>query len=333
MFKDKSAAPGGSSGQTPALSDEGGVKEGRKIAMNHIQESLHHMRDEVVAFTERISPRDILGIVLGSAVAAASMQWVVIPAGLLTGGVSGVAIIANRLCHWDVGLLYLLMNIPIFIAGFRSISSRFALYSLIGTLSLSGFLTLFALFKLDFGLDDVLLSAILGGVIGGIGGGINLRCHGSGGGLDIIAVMMKRYRGVSIGSTMLAGNITVLLIFLFFSNIEMVLFTAIGFFVSSRTIDTVESGLSMAKTVFIISARNEEIGHHIMENIHRGCTFIDGHGGWSGCSYKVIMATVARSQLPRLKEMVFALDPRAFVIVHDSTEVFGGGFKASDAEF
>ncbi|MDO4539777.1 MAG: YitT family protein [Syntrophomonadaceae bacterium] len=301
--------------------------------MPNFQESLHHMRDDLVAFTERISLRDLLGILLGSAIVAVGMQGVIIPAGLLTGGVSGVAIIVARLTAWDIGLLYLLMNIPIFIAGFRSISYRFALYSLVGTLSLSGFLTLFAWLGVNFGVDDLLLSTVLGGVITGLGSGINLRCHGSGGGLDIIAVMMKRYRGVNIGSTMMAGNIIVLAAFLFFSNIEMVLFSAIGFFISSRTIDAVESGLSVTKTAFIISSQNEEIRTHIMENLHRGCTIIDGHGGWSGQDYKVIMVTVARNQLPHLKEIVFTFDQHAFVIVHDSTEVIGRGFKAGDADF
>lgn len=301
--------------------------------MSNLQESLHHMREGLAVFTERISLRDILGILLGSAIVAAGMQAVIIPAGLLSGGVSGVAIIIGRLSHWDIGLLYLLLNIPIFIAGFRSISSRFALYSIIGTLSLSGFLTLFALLKLNFGIDELLLSCILGGVITGLGSGINLRCHGSGGGLDILAVMMKRYRSISIGTSMMAGNIIVLTIFLFFSNIELTLYSAIAFFVSSRTLDAVESGLSASKTAFIVSARSADITHHIMDNLHRGCTILDGHGAWAGMDYKVIMITVARSQLPRLKEMVFALDPHAFVIIHDSNEVFGRGFKSGDAEF
>ena len=301
--------------------------------MTHLQDSIEQLRDEFDRFRERISLRDILGIILGSAIMAWGMQSIIIPAGLLTGGVSGVAIIISRLSGWEVSLLYLLLNIPIFIAGFRSISSRFALYSLIGTLSLSGFLAIFALFPWDFGIEELLLSAILGGVINGLGAGLNLRCHGSGGGLDILAVMMKRYRGVSIGTSMLVGNLIVLVFFLFFSNIELALFTAIGFFVTSKVTDTVESGLSVSKTAFIISNCSVQISHEILENLNRGCTWLQGQGAWSGEEYSIIMVTVARNQLPRLKELVFHLDPAAFVIVNDSVEVLGQGFKAGDSDF
>jgi uncharacterized membrane-anchored protein YitT (DUF2179 family) len=186
---------------------------------------------------------------------------------------------------------------------------------------------------LNFHVDDVLLASILGGVLGGIGTGINLRSKGSTGGLDIISAIIKRYWGYSFGVTSLAFNLVVIGIFAVSSGIELALFTAISMFVNSKVIDSVESGLSVSKTILIISKSYDDIAHAILEDMHRGCTIIDGRGAYTGEEKSILMVTVAKTQLPRLKEIVFEIDPNAFITINESIEVYGQGFKSSRADF
>lgn len=282
-------------------------------------------------YAERISVKDIAGILIGAFILAVSIQAVIVPAHLLTGGITGIAIIIHFFTGLDVGMGYVILNIPIFIAGYRFISRRFAFYSLLGIVALTLFLSLTR--SLNFHIDDVLLASILGGVLGGIGTGLNLRSKGSTGGLDIISAIVKRYWGYSFGVTSLAFNLVVIGIFAVSSGIELALFTAISMFVSSKVIDSVESGPSISKTILIISKYYDEIAHAILEDMHRGCTIIDGRGAYTREEKNILMVTVGKTQLPRLKEIVFEIDPNAFITINESIEVYGQGFKSSRADF
>ncbi len=289
--------------------------------------------ENIMRFREKISFRDIAGILIGSAILAFAIQYILVPAHLLTGGVSGVAIILNFFTGIQVWIFYVVLNIPIFIAGYRSISTRFALYSLLGTLALTLFLGIFENISLNLGIHDLLLVAVLGGTLTGIGSGINLRCKGSTGGLDIIAVIFKRYWGYNFGTTSFAVNLIILMVFLFSNSIELTLYTAISMFISSKVLDTVEAGPSASKSAMIVSEKSEEIAHVIMENVHRGCTFLPGQGAYTGQDRKILMVTFGKRQLPKLKEIVFELDPHAFITISDAIEVIGQGFKASNSDF
>lgn len=173
-------------------------------------------------YREVFSTRDIVGIILGSFILAVAIQWVLVPANLLTGGVGGIAIILKFLTGVDLWVWYLLLNIPIFIAGYKYVSTRFIVYSLIGTLVLTLFLGI--LKPLDWNLNDSLLSAVLGGVIAGVGSGIIMHSKGSTGGLDIIAVLVRRFRGYNIGQVYFASNLLVLTLSLITFDIKMALF-------------------------------------------------------------------------------------------------------------
>jgi uncharacterized membrane-anchored protein YitT (DUF2179 family) len=282
-------------------------------------------------YAERIAVKDIAGILIGAFIIATSIQSVLVPAHLLTGGLSGIAIIIHFFTNLDIWVGYVLLNIPVFIAGYRFISRRFAFYSLIGIFALTFFLGMAR--NWNFQIDDVLLAAILGGVLNGIGTGINLRCHGSTGGLDIIAAIVKRYWGYSFGVISLTFNLLIIGVFAAGSGIELALLTAISMFIGSKVIDWVESGPSISKTVMIISQYSEDIAHAILENMHRGCTIIEGKGAYTGEQKNILMVTVGKTQLPKLKEIVFQLDPHAFITINESIEVYGQGFKSSSSEF
>ena len=282
-------------------------------------------------YIEKISLRDISGILLGCFILAVAIQGVLVPAHLFSGGVTGIAIILKYLTSLDIWLWYTILNVPIFLAGYKFVSRRFVVYSIMGTAALSLFLAL--LKPVHLYIDDILLASILGGVLSGIGTGIIFRCKGSSGGTDIIAVIVKRFWGYNIGQTGFSINIVVLALSLVTSTIELALFSAIAIFVSSQMVDMVETGLQTSRTAMIISQKSQDIAAVVLNNLNRGCTYLPGIGAYSGDDVRIIMTTVAKTQLPRLKEIVFQVDSHAFIIINEAIEVYGQGFKKREADF
>ncbi|MEN6461808.1 MAG: YitT family protein [Syntrophomonas sp.] len=286
----------------------------------------------LISYREKISIKDIIGIIVGSFILAVSIQAIIVPAHLLTGGISGIAIMIHYfLTKVDIWVLYIALNIPIFLAGIKFISRRFTFYSLLGAFALTFFLGITS--SLNFHIKDVFLASLLGGVIHGIGSGIVFRSKGSTGGLDIISAIIKRFWGFNIGETFLVFNLIIIGIFLFTANIELALFSAISIFVGSKTVDTVITGPNISKTVLIISDHSQEIAKEILHNMHRGCTYLNGKGAYTGDDKSILMVTVGKTQLPKLKEIVFHVDTKAFMTISESTEVIGRGFQSSRTEF
>lgn len=281
--------------------------------------------------TEQLELKDIIGILAGCIILALGVQGVLIPHHMLHGGIAGIAIIINYLTNIDVWLWYLILNIPIFIAGYRMVSRRFFIYSLVGTGGLSASLALFKTFQ--FGTGDFFLDAVMGGVIAGIGSGIIFRSKGSSGGLDIIAIIVQRYRGHNIGQVFFFINALVLLASLMVSNLSLTLFSALSIFVSAQVVDYVQAGWQVKRTVMIITDKWEETAETILFGLHRGCTYISAHGVYSGMEKQIVITTVEKTEVPRLKEIVFQLDPGAFIIINEAVEVYGKGFKSSQHEF
>ncbi len=281
---------------------------------------------------ERISFKDIAGIIVASFIIAVAIQFVIVPARLLTGGLSGIAIILHFITAYPIWWWYIGLNIPVFIAGYKLASRRFTLYSFIGMMSLSGFLALLSPLDIELAVDDILLSALLGGTLNGLGVGLALVNRGSTGGLDIIAGIVHRIWGVNFGTTIFVTNGVVLAAALITSNIELTLYSALTMFVSSKMVDSVTSGFIAKKTVIIVSKKSDDIAHAILHRMHRGCTFLTGKGAYTGQIEDIIMVTTGKTQIPRLKELIFHLDPHAFITITDTVEVYGRGFKPWDKD-
>lgn len=299
----------------------------------HISKPMDGMATGLRKFKETISYKDILGILLGAFIIAIAIQLVLVPVHMLTGGVSGISIILNFLTGVDIWIWYMGLNIPIFIVGYKFVSRRFAFYSLIGMLALTFFLAICKNWQIDLGLDNLLLAGILGGVINGLGVGITLRSKGSTGGLDIIAVIISKFWGYKFGNIFFYVNLGILGIFLLTSNLELTLFSAISIFISSSVVNKVQLGANVSISAMIISCHCNDIAVEIIENLHRGCTYLTGRGAYTGEGKDIIMVIVSRRQLPRLKEIVFQIDPDAFITINEITEVLGRGFKKSGPEF
>jgi uncharacterized membrane-anchored protein YitT (DUF2179 family) len=269
--------------------------------------------------------KKIFPIIIGSVLMAVAYNVLVVPYGLLSGGLSGIALIGKYLLNIPLPIGILILNIPVFIIGLRELNLSFILYSLIGTLILTAALPLTEPY-LPVPELDLFLAAVFSGVISGIGGGIILRSGASLGGADIIAMIVKKRWNISIGACFFYFNVFVILLSLYFFDLKIALYTIVSMWVLGAVTDKVIKGLSSYKTVTVISDKNNEIAAEIMEKLNRGVTLLEGKGGYTGAHKMVINCVVNNYEIPKLKDIVLDLDPNAFMFISDTAEVSGKGF-------
>jgi uncharacterized membrane-anchored protein YitT (DUF2179 family) len=258
----------------------------------------------------------------GNIIYAAGINSIIIPQHFLSGGVMGVALVAHYLIPAiNAGYAYFLLNIPLFLLGWFSVSRRFILYSAYGTVALS-VITAFGRFG-TITIINPILAAILGGIVCGVGCGIILRSQGSAGGLDIVAVYKNKKFGLRIGDTTTFVSAMVLGAGAVFLNFEAALYSLIFVFTNGKVLDAVLTGFNQRKSVFIISDCHQEIASLILSGLHRGVTYLEGSGGYSGRGKRVIFSIITLSELSKLKQIVSDIDPDAFVVVNDTLEVLG----------
>ncbi|XEC95389.1 YitT family protein [Paenibacillus tarimensis] len=282
---------------------------------------------------QKTDPKKQMGIsvvflLLGSFAIAASFNLFLVPNGIASGGVSGISILVQRLINIPPAYTQWALNIPLFIAGMLLLGRRFALRTALGSVVLPFFVLLTANWPAPT--DNALLASIYGGIGVGIGLGLVFRGRGSTGGLDLAAQLLSRYTGLRYGLAIAVFDGLVIVAAGFIISPENALYALIGLFVTSKTIDIVQTGLLVSKVAFIISDKTEALRITILEDLDRGVTELSAKGGFTGEARTVLMVVVGQNEVPRLKAFVQAVDPAAFVIISDTAEVLGEGFKLTD---
>jgi len=219
-----------------------------------------------------------------------------------------------------VSVLYLLFNVPLFALGWKYVSRRFFIYSIIGTAVFSAAVEWIVV---PIQVQDPLLCSLLAGIIMGVGIGIILRSAGSSGGTDIISVMVQTRFSIRLGYTVLAFNSIVLAASAMLFSLEIALYTLIYMYVSSHILDLVVTGLSQRKSVMIISKSQGDIIIKILKELNHGVTVIKGQGGYSGEPEDIIYTVIAFRDLASMKRLINKIDPHAFVVFSDTAEVMG----------
>jgi len=262
---------------------------------------------------------DLVFILAGSIICGEAVNAILIPKHFATGGVTGICLIIYRAVPFiNIGWLYFLINIPLFILAWKYVGRRFFLYSLIGALS---FTFAVAVIRIPIQVDDKILSALLAGIIFGAGTGVALRSAGSLGGLDILSVVLLRRFSITLGNTVFSVNLIVLSSVAAFYSIDAFLYTLIVIFVSSKITDIVVTGLSQRKMVIIISSQWEAINREILKDVHRGVTIIEGEGGFSGQQEHILYAVLPLTEIGPVKNMIRQIDPEAFIVISNTLEV------------
>lgn len=271
---------------------------------------------------------DLLFIILGSFIGSIGINLFLTHAKLLSGGVTGIALILQYLFKIQAGYTTLLLNIPLFFLSLKKLDKKFTIYSLVGILSFSFSLILTTPISNILNINDNLLYCLYGGVVSGIGLGLVFAHRGSTGGLDIVSVLIRRkYSNFEIGNISFALNLIIVVISAFMFGLPSALYTLIAMYIMSFVVDNVVNGLNQSKSVFIITKHEETISKLIMEKLNRGVTYLYGEGAYTKKERKILYCIVSLSQLPELKKIVSSVDNEAFLTISNTSEIQGKGFK------
>ena len=177
--------------------------------------------------------------------------------------------------------------------------------------------------------DDPLLASVYGGVLNGAGYGLVYTTGSTGGGIDILAKLLRRkYPHINFGNFILGMNVVVVLTFaVLFRKYESCMYTMIEMFISSKVVNLLLYGSNVSTVCYIISTVPAEISDAINRDMHRGCTFLRGQGGWSGHDQPVILCVIKRPEIAQMRALVREVDPAAFFIVTEAKDVFGKNFE------
>lgn len=265
-------------------------------------------------------------ITIGCLIASTSINLFLVPHHLLSGGVSGIAIILYFLFGFPIGVQILVMNIPLVYVAYKLIGKEYAITTIYGTILFSVAIDLTQFLSQINPLDDPLLACITGGIISGVGSGLIFRFNGSAGGLDIVAAVVRKYYSFNFGVVSFAINCVIMLIAAFFFGLKLAILTLISMFVSANLTDKVVEGFNRKKTIFIVSYNTEQIIEVILKEVGRGATILRGEGAFTRQEKPVIFVVVSLMQIAKIKLLVQEVDPQAFMIVQDAAEVMGRGF-------
>jgi uncharacterized membrane-anchored protein YitT (DUF2179 family) len=280
--------------------------------------------------TKQLNPKlefisEYLYILLGSAIIATTFNLFLLPNNIASGGVSGISTILKATLGWEPAFVQWSFNIPLFIAGVVLLGKQFGIKTFVGTIFLP--LVVFSTNHLEPWTNDPLLGALFGGIGVGLGLGIVFRGNASTGGTDLAAQIIHKYTGLTLGTcvAMIDGLIVLTAAVVF--DIERGLYALIALYVTTKTIDLVQIGLGRSKMTMIISNRQAEIQEAILNKIDRGVTKLSAYGGYTDHERPVVMCVVDQTEFTKLKQLVKTIDPTAFIIVMDASEVLGEGFK------
>lgn len=269
--------------------------------------------------------KNIVLILMGSFIFSVGINYFAVANHLAEGGFTGISLLLHYLYGWSTGTIILLMNLPLLFIGYKVFGKLTFIYTLIGIGSVTLFLHLTQGWHRP--MDDLLLASLFTGALVGIGLGLVFRAGGTTGGVDIIARLLNKHLGISIGQVMLLFDFLVLIVSVFIIGLNVAMYSLIAVFVGTRIIDFVVEGLNISKAITIISENAFEISQDITKKMGRGVTILHGKGAYTGNHKEILYIVIAPNELPRLKEQVLRYDPHAFMVVHDARDVLGEGFS------
>lgn len=270
-------------------------------------------------------PYNIVLITVGSLIFGLGVKGIALPHGFISGGISGLSLL---IYYWtemlSPGAFYFLLNVPIFIIGWRYVSRRFFGYSLYGMVALT---LAIDLIDIDIAVQDPMLAALAGGCLIGAGAGIIFHSLGSAGGNDVIAIILNQRLNIRIGTFFFGFNIGLLGLSLGHLPVDLALFSLAMSFVTSQVIDYILNFSNQRKMALIVSDQSSLIAPEILSRLGRGATLLEGRGAYTGQKKEVLLTVINNFQLKRLEELVFNIDDQAFVIMGNTLNVLGKGFS------
>ena len=270
---------------------------------------------------------DVLVIVLGCFIYSLGVNLFLTNAKLVSGGVTGIALILQYISDIPSGVTVFLLNIPLFFVSYKFLIKRFTLYTAIGMTSISLSLIITKPLSSLVQVNDILLYCIYGGVLCGIGMGLVFYRNGSTGGIDIITmVIRKKYSNFEIGKLNFVFNLIIVAIAAIIFGLPQALYTLISMFIQGTILDKVLNGFTSKKLLLVLTEKEEEIINYVINDLHRGITSIMAEGEYTHSKKKMLYVAITSSQFISLKNKILRIDPKAFITIIDASEVKGKGF-------
>ena len=269
-----------------------------------------------------------IGLTAGAAIYSAGLNLFLIPNHVIDGGVTGISLLVQALTGIPFSILIVLLNLPFFIIGYRRLGKRVTVYSIYAIVVLS--LCSSYLESLPAATNDPFLSTIFGGIIMGIGVGIVIKSGGSTDGTEIVAIMMSGRSSFSVGDIILFFNLFILGAAGFVFSWNSAMYSLITYFICSRMIDAVSTGLDSSKGVFIVTNNYDDVSDAIVSGMRKSVTRLHGQGGFLRDDKDILYCVVTRLEVQKLKDLVHFIDPSAFLSVFDVQEVSGGVVKGTN---
>ena len=267
---------------------------------------------------------DILFIILGAFFFALAVNLFVIPNEFGEGGVTGLTIIFYYLFQWSPGLVNLIINSFLLIAGYKFLDKTTTIYTIIAVLFNSLFLHLTESWSIPS--DELILNAVFGGIFTGVGIGMIIRVGGTTAGTAILARMTNKYLDWNISYSLLFFDLIVVFCSYFIIGAESLMYSIVMLYVGTKVMDFIIEGLNPKKAVMIISKEQDKIAEQVNNVMERGVTVLSGHGYYTKSPKEVLYIVISKQEVSALKKIVKAIDIDAFVTIHDVRDVFGEGF-------
>ncbi|MFN8387986.1 MAG: YitT family protein [Anaerolineales bacterium] len=283
--------------------------------------------------------RDYFLIILAAFIQAFSLRTFFIPANLASGGVSGIAQLINHFTGWQIGLMILIGNIPLFILGWRFLGGhRFALRTAVAIFTYSTLIDvlpntpLFSTGGAGAALirdlrGDIFLNTLYGAIVSGVGYGLIYRARGTSGGSDILARILNNWRGIPITQSYLFVDSAVILGAGFVFGWKQALYAMIALYVSGLVAETTLEGSRTVRTAMIVTSESEAVSQRVLDELQRGVTILEGAGAYTKADRPVLYCVITRAEVSTLKAIVNECDPHAFMVIGAAHEVLGEGFK------
>jgi len=260
----------------------------------------------------------VILVLSGSTIAAAGLQFFLLPNHLLDGGVTGISILSAYLSGIPFGVFLLVLNIPFVIVGYRKFGKDFALYSSIGIVALAAL----TFVHIPHGFtDEPILAAVFGGIFVGIGSGLVIRYGGIIDGSDTIAVLIDRVTVFSVGEAIMVINGIIITIAGFVFGWESALYSLIAYFVAHKAIDVTVEGLNESRTVWVVSMKVREIGKVINRVIDEPVTYLKEANKKDPEPHGILLAVITRFEEHKIKAAIDSVDAKAFVVISNAHEV------------
>lgn len=275
--------------------------------------------------------KSIFFILIGAAIYSFGIVHFNMQNNLGEGGFTGITLLLYFLWRFDPAITNILLNIPVFLIGWKLLGRNTFIYTIIGTFAVSVFLAIFQSYQFAIPLEnDMTLVAIFAGVFIGVGLGVIFRYGGTTGGVDIIARLANKYLGWSMGNTMfLFDFIVISSSVLLILDLVQGMYTLVAVYIGARVLDVIQEGAYLAKGATIVSNKSKAIYSEI-QKMDRGVTVLSGRGSYTGEKLEVLYCVVPRNEIVRLKSVILKIDPSAFVSISTVQDVQGEGFTLDE---